>query len=414
MSLDGLFSDDFAPAALSLSGDFYREPDDICRGITFDSSTFGGFDSIDVLPGPWEPFKNIDAPSSVHKFQERAHRFEDLKAGRRVPDDTFFYFERTTQHLPRVSPSKAGNCVLDFLEQEIPSSITKVNDKKFTIKAEAFNGSLSCQIKVYIYQQESGCAVEFQRRSGDAIAFACIYEKAAAYLCEHTALHSPELKPEYPEATSATASPGVPENLCPKGLDAPEDFLVEAAVENYVTVLLDMPRQTCHQQDELASLLLDIQDEDNLQKLNAWCKPEIFEVLLELLATDRFRAAYPAALMLTRLAELPQAQAHFVNQGLLKSVLLRLWIQATGLAVWIPLAQVVNNIVSRYAALMSGQERQEIAAAIDATLQYEPLENKLMSSERTACVGQRLREALYMLDSCPSKASQRSLLHFAH
>jgi len=319
--------------------------------------------------------------------------------------DPFFYFEQTTRYL-QVSPSRAGNWVLDFLEEEIPASITKVNNNKFTIKAEAFHGSLSCSIKVYLYQQETGCAVEFQRRSGDAIAFQGIFDKASAYLCEHTASQGSLLSTEKPGVTSAAV----------KGcslLCAPTDM--DVAVEDCLQVLLEMPRNTCPEQDEIASFILGMVEEDNAQKLTAWCEPEAFEVLLQLLATDRFNAAYPAAQLLARLADVPEAKSHLIkciNQGLLKAVLLRLWVQATGAVVWLSIANFVHSVVLKYAAHITGKEHQETAASIAAALHSEPLEISSVSSDRTACVGQRLRDALNALNGDFSKAHQKSLLHY--
>lgn len=399
MSFDGLFDDD-ALAPPPLLGDFYREPEDVTRGITlsaFDCNSIGDVWSP-TLSGPWEPLKLIEAPRSV---QTRACRFQDFEEGRKVPEDPFFVLEKTTQYLLGVSPSKAGNLLLDLLEQEIPSSITKINEKKFTIKANAFHDGNACQIKICIYQQEPGCAVEFQRRSGDALAFWGVYEKAKQYLCEHTASHGLQRN----LAISKSATKGFPttvDDLSPMGLDVqrmPADFFGEAANEDYLTVLLQMPRQAPHLQDEIASSILGMVQDENLQNLAAWCKPEAFEVLLELLASDRFVAVYPVACLLVRLADLPEARSQFLNQGLSKFVLPRLWVQATGATVWLQLADLVHSVVSKDAAHMTGKERQETAAAIAAAIELEPLESDPIASQRAVCVGQRLREALHLLGS---------------
>jgi len=395
-NFSGLCVDDLASCPPPLLGDYYREPDDIVRGLTIDSSALC-FDSVDdlwgsSLSGHWEPLKPIFAPTPIRSRQTvQIWRFQESEEGRRVPEDPCFFHEKTTQFLPGVSPAKAGNRVLDFFEQEIPSSITKVNHKKLTIKADAFHGSLSCQLKVYIYLQELGCAVEFQRRKGDAIAFQGIYDKAAKYLSEHIASQG-HLQTESAIFSEAPKPPG----LGLKHLHLPcSEPLFEIEVENKdsSSALIQTVREAPYLQDEVAGSILGAAEEEELQDLAGWCEPEGVEVLLELLASDRFVCAYPAARLLARLADLPEARSHFLKQGLLKSVLPRLWVQATGMAVWLQLAHLVHTLVLGYASHMTSNEIQESAASIATALQFEPFE----SSARTACVGQHLREALSVL-----------------
>lgn len=395
MSFDGLCADDFP--APQLLGDFYRAPDDAVRGVTILDPTLD-FGSIDgswspQLSGPWEPLKLHGAPT-VKDFEPHVHRFQHTQEGRRVPEDCFFTLMRTTKHLPQLSASKAGNLVLDFLEQEIPSSVTKVNYKKFTIKADAFHNGLGCEIKISIYQQESGCAVEFQHRAGDAIAFYGIYNKAQDYLSECASSHILQL--------SAACSPGtsaVSEEMSLKTSDvrdAPAKSFQEAT--DCLNVLLEMLQQAPHLQDEMASTITSMAEENSSQNIAAWCRPEVFEVLLAMLASDRFVAAYPAARLLVRLAVLPEARSHFLNLNLLKSVLSRFWIKETGVAVWHQLADMMHSVICEHAVQMTSEERQEAAAAIAATLNVENLDSDpRKTSVRAACVSQRLREALYML-----------------
>jgi len=392
----GLCADDIASSPPPLLGDFYREPDDVVRGLTIDSSLLC-FDPIGDLcgsqfSGHWEPLKPALEPAPIRNHQVQTCRFQESQEGRRVPEDPFYFYGETTQFLSGVSPSKAANRLLDFLEQEIPSSITKVNDKKFTIRADAFHGRLACHLKVYIYLQEAGCAVEFQRRKGDAIAFMGIYDKAAKYLREHIASQGRS------QSNSTFASEVAPKLHGP-GLKCPDlpclvpFFEAEADNKDSSSTLIQTVRDAPYLQDEVASSILGAAEEDNLQDLAGWCEPQGVEVLLELLASDRFVCAYPAARLLARLADLPEARSHFLELGLLNSVLPRLWVQATGMAVWLQLAHLVHTLVLGYAAHMTLNESQEAAASIAAALRLEPLEG----SGRTACIGQQLREALFML-----------------
>lgn len=367
-----------------LMGDFYREPDDVVRGVSIDSFAFD-FDSYAGHLAPWEAMKVIDeSTQSSPSLHAQAYRFHALQEGRSVPDDPFFLLEKTTQYLAGVSPATAGNHVLDFLELSIPSAITKVSDKKITIKAEAFHAGHACLIKVYIYRQQSGCAVEFQRRSGDAIAFLRTYEKAAEYLSEHTGSQGSLLSPAHSEPSLASASSSAPALPTAPQMAMAVDFSEETAV------LLQLAQEAPHLQEEIASSILGIVEEESSQHLAEWCKPEAMEVLLKLLASDRFVAAYPAARLLARLADLPEARSHFFNECLLKSVLARLWVQATGMAVWLELARLVHRVVSTYAAHMTGPESQEVAHAISYALALEP-------TQRATNVSQWLREARELL-----------------
>jgi hypothetical protein len=310
-------------------------------------------------------------------------RFQDFQIGRRVPEDAFFRFEKTTQHLQGVPPSKAGNLVLDYLEKEIASSITKVNDKKYTIKADAFHNGLACQIKVYIYHQESGCAVEFQRRSGDSVAFWSIYEEVTQYLqkpCKVAEQHGINAFAKQP---------------------LPAEIVGQVTEEETLSILLQMPRQAPQSQDELASRIFSLVEE-TLPSPAQWCKLELLEVLIELLASNRFAAAYPAACSLAHLANTCEARRLFFNQRILKSIVDRLWVKETGEAVWLQLAHVMHSLAASHADYLDTHQSQELADAIAAGLDSAPGHNQdpHQVSDRAASVALLLRQA-----------SLRSLLH---
>jgi len=71
----------------------------------------------------------------------------------------------------------------------VDAQVSKVNSKKFTVRAEVVFEGLPCDIKVRIYQQEQGSVVEFQRRSGDTLAFNKLYCQASRYL-QGNSLHN--------------------------------------------------------------------------------------------------------------------------------------------------------------------------------------------------------------------------------
>jgi hypothetical protein len=90
--------------------------------------------------------------------------------------------EATSLKLPECTPMAAGNCLLAFLTEVVDTRVQKVNSKKFTIRAEVVLDGLSCDIKVRIYKQDQASVVEFQRRSGDIVAFSNLYWQASRYL----------------------------------------------------------------------------------------------------------------------------------------------------------------------------------------------------------------------------------------
>jgi hypothetical protein len=70
-----------------------------------------------------------------------------------------------------------GNKLLDILISE-GASINKVSLDKFSIKATICQQGLTCDVKVRLYRKDVGHVVEFQRRSGDALVFARVYNIA--------------------------------------------------------------------------------------------------------------------------------------------------------------------------------------------------------------------------------------------
>merc|ERR1719277_1213932 len=75
------------------------------------------------------------------------------------------------------------NRLLEYLQSEFALEILKFRSKKFSIKTNVFVNSAMCTLKARAYQRPQGeIALEFQRRSGDTVAFSGIYRKASNYL----------------------------------------------------------------------------------------------------------------------------------------------------------------------------------------------------------------------------------------
>lgn len=395
MAFDGFFANDMALAPPPLMGDFYREPEDVCRGITLDlggaPGSFDGAWSSD-LHDPWvcDAFpKLVDSSFQPGSAHGQGQRFQEIVEPRRVPADPFFFLEKTTHYLSNASPAKAGNRMLDFLEQEIPSSITKVNETKFSIKAEAFFNGHACQIKVKIYQQDLGCAVEFQRRSGDGYAFKEIYEKAVQYLNDNTAKEGFQQLPRSGASNIAKASFVTPAQSSFSS-STPAMSTADHAEAESLTVWLQMAQQSADLRDEVISTIFAMVEEGNQNALECLCQLETLEILVNALGDGQFRTAYPAARLLALAAGRAEAGSYFCAQGLLKSVLSRLWMQAIGKQVWLQIAEIVHAVALGYSAHMTGAQRAEIVGVVTEAIELEP-------SEGAACVSRRLRDAAFLL-----------------
>jgi hypothetical protein len=79
-------------------------------------------------------------------------------------------------------PITIANKMLSFFEDIVISHVGKVNKHKFTIRAEVIVSGMHCETKVRIYQDSVACVVEFQKRSGDTIAFNKMFSLAKEYL----------------------------------------------------------------------------------------------------------------------------------------------------------------------------------------------------------------------------------------
>mmetsp|Transcript_57133 Transcript_57133/g.123636 ORF Transcript_57133/g.123636 Transcript_57133/m.123636 type:complete len:249 (+) Transcript_57133:117-863(+) len=110
-------------------------------------------------------------------------RFHTAEVAPDFPEDPFFPLGITHLVLPDVASSEAANSVLDVLDRMENVSLNKVSYSKFSIKATATAPWGSSNLKIFIYSMPSGeVVVEFQRRSGDCIAFSQTFQSASAQI----------------------------------------------------------------------------------------------------------------------------------------------------------------------------------------------------------------------------------------
>jgi len=269
--LQGEFSTDSFAFRSKLSGDFYHEPDDVVRGVTisghdmgfglvqsYDGCRFNKFDHLAGSSYPRTEFDSTDVPPCLS---------EEVKT----------YLEATTLSLSDYSPITVGNTLLTFLREVVDARVSKVNLRKFTILAEVVLEGFACAVKIRIYRHERGTIVEFQRRSGDAVAFGRFYRKASGYL---QGFPDEQIAPE---AGSPQEAPHVP-GLLPNEAIAP---LLDMVVSCQGAKLLA----------EAASILsVMIKDPTIAAELR---RPCAFSALQQLQNVNDFSVAFPASQVLS-------------------------------------------------------------------------------------------------------------------
>jgi len=242
------FGDEFG--AQALSGDFYHqpanvtrgltlrdepellssfcnEPDDVTRGLTlpeeFDLlNSFCPSLALGKLGDDWMTFpissnglqaEDEDGPRTGGSSVDTSKDFEDTDVPPELKEEARLPLGANTLHLNMHSPVAAGNQLCSFFKQKdkVVAEIKKVNRKKFTVSATGIMEDLPFQVKVRIYQENSGSCLEFQRRSGDALACMWLFRRASEYFgCSSLPskrLHAPALTQTTPVRPDHAVAP---------------------------------------------------------------------------------------------------------------------------------------------------------------------------------------------------------------
>lgn len=324
--------------------DFYCEPDEVLKGISVSpdaqSSLLGG--SLDLLKKGFSS-KASECPSKASAALAGDERFTEAHCPPDTPNDPFFKLEVTTLTLSSRTPWEIGNDLLDFLKTRVVSSITKVNRHKFTVKADVFVEASMCALKARIYHGEHATyVVEFQRRSGDAVTFNRVFQQATDFM-------SPRF---VPVKATFEANPNLD---CQEMLRLPmTETKGELAPLLDMAGLLDLPTL----QAECAAALAEMaQDARMASRL---CTRRTFEEFKKLLQADQTDVAYPTARMLLFLAQCPEAVPCFTDRGLLSMMLDKVQSTATSALVQRQLAQALNAAITRCAVHLSQQVSDDI------------------------------------------------------
>jgi len=172
--LQSQLADSLFRPQLLLSGDYYADHDDVTRGLTLFSGAESGFAPLYATDKLVElPLRT--APSVFSQFDADC-------IPPALTDENRAYLAATSLVLP-YAPCAAGNALLSFLRgNQLQYQINKVNQEKFTLRADAIVDGLCCNIKVRIYDDFHGSVVEVRRRSGDTVAFSKVFQKVQQQL----------------------------------------------------------------------------------------------------------------------------------------------------------------------------------------------------------------------------------------
>jgi len=284
-----LFQQQFGAPMPSLTGDFYREPDDVVRGITLAES----FSTMDVvgcsLDDHYMAFSaDIKGPAlDETRFgkcgassSQSSTFFQTTDVPPPLSEEMRLLLEKSTLHLSQHSPAAAGNLCLKFFREIVDASITKFREKKFIIRALAVFEGLPCDVKVRIYQGEAGgSVVEFQKRSGDSLAFMWMFRLATKYF-EDPASRPVHAKP--PELPPVVGS-------------------VELLPEHAIAPLLGIAgtSEDVNELSSVASTLCAMAEDPKIaEQLRQPCA---FSVVQRLQQVKDFRVAFPTSRLVSRI-----------------------------------------------------------------------------------------------------------------
>jgi len=221
-----------------------------------------------------------------------------------LPTDPYFCLQGTTVIMENLSPEQLGNGLIRLLRQEASADISKISRIKFSVKAHVFVQGLSCQVKVRVYKQEFGYAVEFQRRGGDALSFQALFRLASERLDYHSRAASNE------QHTFAGAHESMVLQV-PSAVGQPGSSKQEISI----APLLEMARGTSDvcMQSEVAEALAGYASDATL----SWqlSTPDALDVCEMLSRVDHVSVAHPMRRLATALAHVADSRVTPFRKG---------------------------------------------------------------------------------------------------
>mmetsp|Transcript_86819 Transcript_86819/g.202048 ORF Transcript_86819/g.202048 Transcript_86819/m.202048 type:complete len:485 (+) Transcript_86819:197-1651(+) len=386
---------------LNFSGDFYAPVDEVTRGVSMPTGPPNTALLEDLEPygsGSDEKsrgiFVDFDAPESCYHdalgdaFEvppcfdilpssfDQPHELRGKEAGRTtrtsqpttcqspvlrrftetdrppvMPEDPLFQLNNTTLRIHSNASFQVGNLVLDFLTNKLKSQIKKVNPQKFSVKAEIFVDGASCVLKIRTYEVKCETfLVEFQRRSGDCVAFGKAFQLAAEHLTPHFLASS--------GAADLAKTPKLPR--------CKHDTTDAEGIEPLLDIATAEDREHLALEEEAAAAFSELAHDS--QEVPSLCNSRAFDGFKKLLCSSQENVAYPTACTLSALAQWPEAAPYFANQGILPIVAEKIRSVKTSDLVQQELAQALNKTLAVCATTLSEKVSEEIMESLsDAT-----------------------------------------------
>ncbi|CAJ1460862.1 unnamed protein product [Effrenium voratum] len=334
----------FASDRVPLPGDYYREPDDVLRGLTLEHDVTSSFSEESYwMMSSCRPFTEQVFQKLPRDADATHWRFQRTDVPPDCPQESSL--EATSFHLQsaREVSWEVGNRLLDFLELH-DANITKVNRLKFTAKAQVLCSGLVCEIKIRVYQDgDDRILILVHRVRGDGLAFSELFRLLKQHLLAT------------PASSSASRPPSV--SLAAKATDVYLQPLVEAAHN---------AEDTEAKAEAAAGLAAAAEDTGVVEQLchlkGASC------AVKRLLEVNCFEVSCQVARLLLKLAVVPGAEAFF-QDGVLRLLQDKVQHLATGRMLKTQLLQAVERLTK--AAMASCAEVQSyvqrpVAGALNA------------------------------------------------
>jgi len=340
-------------SACTSYGDFYPAPEPV-RGIGMGMSSMPELEILqggiysDCLEGMPDGFCKVAGAGP--------ERFTEADYPPLMPMDPLFRLQTTSfRVLPGNSGgSYIGDVLLQFLDKKVVATILKINRRKYTIKANVFLDHIMCTLKIRAYEQTSGTyAVEFQKRAGNDLVFGHAYCEGKKHVLMHFASASAE------EAPKAESVPRVSPQ------DLPQEAL-EGMQRLPATPLLDMVsvdnNPSC--QAEAAVALANIAQDPQLTAAAGLGDERSLKDFQKLLQLDSMDVSFPTSQMLLSLAACPQAASCFTDELLLSAMLEKVRSRDTAAPVQQHLAQAISTAIKQHADAFT----EEVSAKMLSTL----------------------------------------------
>lgn len=398
-----------------VSGDFYAEsPRGPMRGLTLNSvigsqGKFGGYMSSDCYAqcgslhdmsmgyggaGAWN--NGYNTHKGVDEYGQNPSQDEGIVSPPEKPDDPHFELQVTTVYVPAtLNPQMIWSVIEGFLKN-VESSVTKVNKTKCTIKADVFVDGLMCTLKVRIYSMGDGrYAVEYQRKSGDALTFNAAYTEASSYMSAHLSdIHSPSVAPTSMRASTGCGS-DLDDKLMTQVADRERQLTAKMAPTpedsswDSTSMLQDMAKtKDSLSQAEAAMMFAKISQDSN--RAASLCSKEVVSTLNVLLKDTNKEVQYNAAVALRNIAERQQVQQIF-SESDMSTFINRVAAGDTCPLVKEKVAQAIRNMVAQQGSHWQKSVRNALRSKLECV-------NEELLDESTRNL---LKEALCAFDCEP-------------